>query len=70
MYGFSKACSGRIQDLAGYARAQLPADDAARIVRHLNAAHIAGYVGLKGVGIPTPYSRAYFLHITTKIIKF
>lgn len=33
MYGFSKAASGRIQDLAGMAKAQLPPEAADRLVR-------------------------------------
>mmetsp|Transcript_12643 Transcript_12643/g.30850 ORF Transcript_12643/g.30850 Transcript_12643/m.30850 type:complete len:435 (-) Transcript_12643:198-1502(-) len=60
MYGFSKSCSGRIQDIAGLARTQLPADIADRLVRHLNAAHIAGYVGLNAIGQGSPYSKAHF----------
>ena len=50
MYGFSKACSGRIQDVAGLARAQLPKDVAMELVNHFNAAHVAGYVGLNAIG--------------------
>ena len=33
MYGFNKACSGRIQDVAGLAKTQMPADLADRLVR-------------------------------------
>lgn len=33
MYGLSKACSGRIQDLAGLAKSQLPPEIADRLVR-------------------------------------
>ena len=33
MYSFSKACSGRIQDLAGMAKAQFPPEIADRLVR-------------------------------------
>ena len=33
MYGFSKASSGRIQDLAGLAKAHLPTEIAVRLVR-------------------------------------
>jgi hypothetical protein len=60
MYGFSKACSGRIQDVAALAKAQLPPVMADRLVRHLNAAHVAGYVGLKAIGHGSPYSKAHF----------
>ena len=37
MYGFSKACSGRIQDVAGLARTELPMEVADRLIRHFNA---------------------------------
>lgn len=33
MYGFSKAASGRIQDLCGIAKTTLPPEDADRLVR-------------------------------------
>lgn len=46
MYGFSKACSGRIQDVAGMASTQLPTEETLTLVRHMNAAHVAGYVGV------------------------
>jgi len=55
MYGFSKACMGRTQDVAGLASTQFPQPLAEQIIRHMNAAHIAGYVGLGG-----PYSRRHF----------
>ena len=42
--------SGRIQDVAGLARTQLPKDMADKLVRHFNAAQIAGYVGLNAIG--------------------
>jgi uncharacterized membrane protein YecN with MAPEG domain len=60
MYGFSKACSGRNQDVAGLAKTQLPIEVAGRLVRHFNAAHIAGYVGLNAIGQGSPYSKTYF----------
>jgi hypothetical protein len=60
MYGFNKACSGRIQDVAGLAKTQLPPEMADRLVRHFNAAQIAGYVGLNAIGVGSPYSKAYF----------
>ncbi|KAL7533424.1 hypothetical protein ACHAXR_005228, partial [Thalassiosira sp. AJA248-18] len=63
MYGFSKACSGRIQDIAGLARTQLPLDVADRLIRHLNAAQIAGYVGLNGIGQGSPYSKEHFFDV-------
>ena len=46
MYGFSKACSGRIQDIAGLASTMLPIEEAHTLIRHMNAAQIAGYVGV------------------------
>ena len=42
MYGFSKACSGRIQDIAGVARTQLPPEVGDKLVKHFNAAQISG----------------------------
>ena len=63
MYGFSKACSGRIQDVAGLARTQLPMEMADKLVRHFNAAQIAGYVGLNAIGQGSPYSKAYFFDV-------
>ena len=63
MYGFSKACSGRIQDVAGLARTQLPFDMANKLVRHFNAAHIAGYVGLNAIGQGSPYSKKHFFDV-------
>ncbi|KAL7498170.1 hypothetical protein ACHAWT_007850 [Skeletonema menzelii] len=62
MYGFSKACSGRIQDVAGVAKAQLPRREADRLVRYFNAAHIAGYVGLNAIGQGSPYSKSNFFN--------
>jgi len=55
MYGFSKACAGRTQDIAGLASTQFPPELANQIVRHMNAAHVAGYVGLG-----TMYSERHF----------
>eukprot|EP00985_Skeletonema_marinoi_P034335 scaffold43729_cov219-Skeletonema_marinoi.AAC.1 len=60
MYGFSKACSGRIQDVAGLAKTQLPVEVGEKLVRHFNAAHIAGYVGLNAIGMGSPYSKTFF----------
>ena len=63
MYGFSKACSGRIQDVAGLARAQLPVEVADRLLRHFNAAQVAGYVGLNGIGQGSPYGKHNFFDV-------
>jgi hypothetical protein len=60
MYGFSKACSGRIQDVAGLASTQMPVEVGEKLVRHFNAAHIAGYVGLNAIGNGSPYSKTFF----------
>ena len=49
MYKLSKKCAGQIQDVAGLVASSLPRDDALRLVRFMNAAHIAGYVGLSEV---------------------
>jgi len=66
MYGFSKACSGRIQDIAGLARAQLPPKIGDKLVRHFNAAQVAGYVGLNSIGQGSPYSKAHFFDVYNK----
>jgi len=67
MYGFSKACSGRIQDVAGLAKTQLPFEVADQLIRHFNAAHIAGYVGLNAIGQGSPYSKSnFFDHYNAK----
>lgn len=63
-YGFSKACMGRTQDVAGLASTQLPQPLAEQIIRHMNAAHIAGYVGLGG-----PYSKRHFFDHYNSIHK-
>lgn len=67
MYGFSKACSGRIQDVAGLARTQLPPELANKLIRHFNAAHISGYVGLNAIGAGSPYSKTYFFNHYNKV---
>ena len=63
MYGFSKACSGRIQDVAGLAVAQLPEDVGEKLLKHMNAAQIAGYVGLNAIGQGSPYSKLDFFDV-------
>ena len=50
MYGFSMAVSRKIQDVALRAHEVLPVEYATRLVRRLNAAHVAGYVGLNSIG--------------------
>mmetsp|Transcript_14317 Transcript_14317/g.20847 ORF Transcript_14317/g.20847 Transcript_14317/m.20847 type:complete len:378 (-) Transcript_14317:38-1171(-) len=62
MYQLSKASSGKIQDVAGLVSSQLPSDIAKRIIRHMNAAHVVGYVGLGG-----PYTKTHFFdHINAE----
>lgn len=65
MYGFCKAASGRIQDIAGLACATLPSELAERLVRHMNAAQISGYVGLNAIGQGSKRPRlcASLLHV-------
>lgn len=46
--------------MAGLAKTQLPPEVADRLVRHFNAAQIAGYVGLNAIGQGSPYSKAHF----------
>jgi hypothetical protein len=65
MYDLSKACSRRIQDLAGLSRAQLPIEVGDSLIRHINAAHISGYVGLNAIGQGSPYSKTFFSMFTT-----
>lgn len=55
MYSLAKRVAGQIQDVTGLASTQIPQADAQRLVRYMNAAHVAGYVGLGG-----PYSRKHF----------
>mmetsp|Transcript_4002 Transcript_4002/g.5758 ORF Transcript_4002/g.5758 Transcript_4002/m.5758 type:complete len:398 (+) Transcript_4002:108-1301(+) len=63
MYGFSKACSGRIQDVAGLATTQLPPELGKQLINHFNAAQIAGYVGINCIGHGSPYSKAHFFNV-------
>lgn len=58
MYQLSKRCCGLIQDTAGLVTNQFPStavESKKRLMRYMNAAHIAGYVGLGG-----PYSQQHF----------
>ena len=48
------------QDVAGLAKAQLPYEVADGLVRHFNAAQIAGYVGLNAIGQGSPYNMSNF----------
>jgi predicted membrane chloride channel (bestrophin family) len=49
LYSDSMACKGRIFDVATLAVVTLPMDRATRLVRYMNAAHAAGYVGLSQI---------------------
>jgi predicted membrane chloride channel (bestrophin family) len=46
MYKLSMSCTGKIYDVAQSVAVSLPHANALRLVRYLNAAHTAGYVGL------------------------
>jgi len=46
MYEASMGCEGRIFDVAALACSSLSRVDGLRLLRYLNAAHVAGYVGL------------------------
>lgn len=59
LYNHSMACKGRIFDAATMARTCLPQERALRLIRYMNAAHAAAYVGLSAV-YP---SGSYFDHI-------
>eukprot|EP00547_Thalassionema_nitzschioides_P002190 CAMPEP_0194213620 /NCGR_PEP_ID=MMETSP0156-20130528/14343_1 /TAXON_ID=33649 /ORGANISM="Thalassionema nitzschioides, Strain L26-B" /LENGTH=429 /DNA_ID=CAMNT_0038941693 /DNA_START=29 /DNA_END=1318 /DNA_ORIENTATION=- len=62
MYKLAKASAGRIQDIAGIAAVEFTPTAANRIVRYMNAAQIAGYVGLGG-----PYTKEeFFDHLNQK----
>jgi len=62
MYLLSKASAGRIQDIAGLAISNMSPTATHRLVRYMNAAHIAGYVGLGG-----PYKKQnFFDHFNEK----
>ena len=59
LYQDSMACKGRIFDVASLAVTTLPFAQAHRLVRYMNAAHAAGYVGLSEI-YP---SQSYFNHV-------
>ncbi|KAI2509429.1 hypothetical protein MHU86_4930 [Fragilaria crotonensis] len=54
-YDAAMACKGRILDVASLATTYLPKTTAQRLLRYMNAAHVAGYVGLSST-----YSYANF----------
>lgn len=49
LYNKSMACKGRIFDTATIVVATLPKDVATRIIRYMNASHVAGYTGLSKI---------------------
>jgi len=55
MYGFAKAVAGEVQNVAGIVSTKLPKEQASRIIRQMNAAHVITYVGLGG-----PYTKSDF----------
>jgi len=59
LYKDSMACKGRIFDVATLAVTSLPYAQATRLIRYMNAAHAAGYVGLSEIYPST----SYFNHI-------
>ena len=63
LYNESMKCKGRIFDVATLAVANLPPEMAHRLVRYMNAAHAAGYVGLS-----TTYpAGSYFKHVNEEL---
>lgn len=62
MYHESMACTERIEDVACIVSAYLPKANANRLVRYLNAAHAAAYVGLAS---DTYSTRSFFLELNT-----
>lgn len=74
MYALSRACAGRIQDVAGYASARLPSEQAHRLMRYMNAAHITGYVALNGPykkkNFFDPYNNKYGMLLPEELAKF
>jgi hypothetical protein len=59
LYSLSMSMEGRIFDIATLSRAALPRERGLRLVRYMNAAHAAGYVGLSG----TYSNDNFFSHI-------
>lgn len=66
MYNQSMSCVGRIMDVANIVGPYAPKANANRIVRYMNAAHVAGYVGLAS----DTYSTRCFFQELNKIHKF
>jgi len=63
LYNDTMACKGRIFDVATLAVTTLPEEMATRLVRYMNAAHAAGFVGLS----KTYPSGSFFRHINDSL---
>jgi predicted membrane chloride channel (bestrophin family) len=63
LYQASMACKGRVFDVATLAAAYLDRTSASRLVRYMNAAHVAGYVGLSA----TYPSRSFFTRLNADL---
>jgi hypothetical protein len=63
LYRESTNCQGRIFDVATIVSTLLPFEHATRLVRYMNAAHTAGYVGLS----PTYSSSGFFKQMNAKM---
>ena len=59
LYGKSMACKGRIFDTASLVVVCLPKPVATRLIRYMNAAHVAGYTGLS----KTYPASSFFAHL-------
>lgn len=64
MYMESMSCEKFITDIASIATTSFPRANALRIVRYLNAAHVAGYTGLSKI-----YSKASFFDEINRRLK-
>jgi len=64
LYHESMTCKGRIFDVAALAKTTLPPARATRLVRYMNAAHIAGYVGLSSETYPCG---SFFRHMNDNL---
>jgi predicted membrane chloride channel (bestrophin family) len=63
LYQDSMACKGRIFDVATIVVTVLPREQATRLIRYMNAAHAAGYVGLS----KTYPSGSFFRHVNENL---
>jgi predicted membrane chloride channel (bestrophin family) len=63
LYGNSMACKGRIFDTASLVVVCLPKAVATRLIRYMNAAHVAGYTGLS----KTYPANSFFAHLNKSL---